>query len=191
MHADRTNRTALTLLGLLLLVTGTAGLVTSIGGFGKAFSHRTLFDNRVSRWIGDHGHWLWPVAAVLGAILALLALRWLIALLLSGDRAGDLNIKTKDRRLGRTTLRPGALSDALSTEIESYRGVHAAKARVLGDPHRPQLVVTVTAHGGADVAALRHRIEADALAHARQALDSPDLPIQLDLDVSRHTSQRV
>ena len=45
MHADRTNRTVLTLLGLLLLLTGAAGLVASVGGFGKAFSHTALFDN--------------------------------------------------------------------------------------------------------------------------------------------------
>jgi len=191
MHADRTNRTVLTLLGLLLLLTGAAGLVASVGGFGKAFSHKALFDNRVSRWIGGHGHWLWPLAAVLGAIAALLTLRWLIALLFSGDRAVHLAVRTEDCTAGRTTLRPGALSDAVSTEIGSYRCVDSAKARVLGDDHNPHLVVAVTTHGDADVAALRHRIETDALTHARQVLDQPALPIQLDLDVSRNTTQRV
>jgi hypothetical protein len=191
MHADRTNRSMLTVLGLLLVLTGVAGLITSVGGFGRQFSHRTLFDNPVSRYTGDHGHWLWPLAAVLAALIALLALRWLIALLFSGDRAGDLLVKVEDRRAGRTTLRPGALSDAVSAEIESYRGVDSAKARVLGDAHNPQLVVSVTADSTTDVAALRQRVEADALAHARQALDSPDLPIQLDLNVSRNSSRRV
>jgi hypothetical protein len=191
MHADRTNRSMLTVLGLLLVLTGVAGLITSDGGFGTQFSHRTLFDHPVSRYIGDHGHWLWPLAAVLAALIALLALRWLIALLFSGDRAGDLLVKVEDRRAGRTTLRPGALSDAVSAEIESYRGVDSAKARVLGDAHNPQLVVSVTADSTTDVAALRQRVEADALAHARQALDSPDLPIQLDLNVSRNSSRRV
>jgi hypothetical protein len=191
MHADRTNRTVLTLLGLLLLATGVAGIITSVGGFGTAFSHRTLFDNRVSRYIGDHGHWLWPLAAVLAAIIALLALRWLIALLFTGDRAGDLAVTTADRTTGRTTLRPGALSNALTTEIESYRGVDSAKARVIGDAYRPELVVAVTANASTDLAALRHRIETVALAHARHAMDQPDLPIQLDLDISHSTPRRV
>jgi hypothetical protein len=189
MHADRTNRIMLTLFGLLLLFTGVAGLVTSVGGFGKTFSHRALFENRVSRWIGDHGHWLWPLAGILGLVVALLALRWLVALLFSGDRAGDLYIKTEDRRAGRTTLRPGALSDAISTEIESYRGVDTAKARVLGDPGDPHLAIAVTANADANVAALRHRLETGALSHARQALGVPHLPIQLDLDLSRTTER--
>jgi hypothetical protein len=191
MHADRTNRIALTLLGLLFLVTGVAGLITSVGGFGTGFSHRTLSDNRVSRYIGDNGHWLWPLGAVLAASIALLALRWLIALLFSGDRAGDLPIKTEDRAAGRTTLRPYALSNALTTEIGSYRGVDSAKARVIGDAYSPQLVIAVTANPSANIAALRHRIETHALAHARHAMNQPDLLIQLDLDVSHSTPQRV
>ena len=52
MHADRTNRVALTLFGLLVLLAGAAGLTASTGVFGAAFSKRTLFANRVSTYIG-------------------------------------------------------------------------------------------------------------------------------------------
>ena len=30
-------------------------MTASVGGFGQAFSHRTLFDNRVSAYIGHTG----------------------------------------------------------------------------------------------------------------------------------------
>ena len=49
MHADRVNRIALIVLGLLVLAAGAAGMTASVGGFGQAFSHRTLFDNRCKR----------------------------------------------------------------------------------------------------------------------------------------------
>jgi hypothetical protein len=46
-------------------------------------------------------------------------------------------------------------------------------------------VLTVTAAQTADLPALHRRLETEALTHARQALGKTDLPIQLDLDVSR------
>lgn len=41
MHADRTNRFALTLFGLLVLLAGAAAMTASAGVFGAAFSKRT------------------------------------------------------------------------------------------------------------------------------------------------------
>jgi hypothetical protein len=82
-------------------------------------------------------------------------------------------------------LRPTALTGALAGEIETYHGVDAAKGRVIGDARHPQIVVAVTARPTADLPALHRRLQAEALAHARQALGQADLPIQLELDVSR------
>lgn len=184
MHADRTNRAVLVVFGVLLLAVGIAGLGASVGWFGTSFSHHVLFDNRVSRYVGNHGTWLWPLLAVACVVAILIVLRWLVALLLSTDRAGDV-LLPGDRSAGRTMLRPGALASAVRAEIESYRGVEAVKARVLGDPSRPELVITASVAASADLDAVRRRIEAEALTHARQAMASPELPIQLDLDVSR------
>ena len=55
MHADRTNRFALTLFGLLILVIGAAAMAASVGVFGTKFEHHTLFANQVSAYIGQHG----------------------------------------------------------------------------------------------------------------------------------------
>jgi hypothetical protein len=189
MHADRTNRIALGLLGLLALLAGAAGMTASVGGWGAGFSHRAVFGNRVSSYVGAHGNWVWPAAAFVCLLLFLAALRWLLALLVSTDRAGDITLPgSKDH--GITTLPPAALTGALAGEVESYYGVAAAKGRIIGDAKDPQIVLTVTATQNADLPRLHHRLETQALAHARQALGRADLPIQLDLDVSRRPSGR-
>ena len=180
MHADRTNRIALALFGLLVLVAGAAGMAASTGVFGAAFSRRTLFDNQASSYIGDHCGWLWPAVAGACLLLALACLRWILALLASTDRAGDI-IVTGGADQGTTMLQPAALTDALTREISAYHGVDAAKGRVIGDGRNPEIVLTVTPAPSADLHTLHHRIQAEALSHARQALGQPSLPIQLDL----------
>jgi hypothetical protein len=190
MHADRTNRALLALFGLLLLAGGVAGLLAGADAFGDGLDHRHLLDNPAAGFIGDNSAWFWPVTALAAAILALLALRWLLAVLSPAPRAADVAIRG-DRSAGRTTLRSGALSDALATELETYRGVHAARVRVSGTPTDPSLDVTVRTTEDADLGRLRHRIETEALSHARQALDTPGLPIRLDLTTTDNRASRV
>ena len=180
MHADRTNRVVLTLFGLLLLLAGAASMAASTGAFGAAFSGRTLFANRVSVYVGHHGGWVWPAAAVVFLLIALATLRWILALLVSTDRLGDIPIPGEHDQ-GTTTLHPAALTGALAREISTYHGVETAKGRIIGDASDPAIVLTVTAAKPADLHALHRRIESEALAHARQALGKPSLPIQLDL----------
>lgn len=187
MHADRTNRVMLILFALLLIAVGLIGALTSFGAFGVPVEHARLFANPVGVYIGHHGVWLWLVAAAAGLVMALLALRWLAVLLSSTDRAGDIRLPG-DRSAGRTTLLAAALTDAVTEEIRSYPGVHSAKARLIGDATSPDLVVETTLEQSADLSALRQRIETNAVAHARQALDDPHLPVILNLTVSdRHT----
>ena len=180
MHADRTNRVALTLFGLLVLAAGGAGMAASTGVFGAAFSRRTLLANQAGSYIGQHGGWLWPAVAGACLLLALVCLRWILALLASTDRARNLTIPG-DTAQGTTILHPAAVTDALTREISAYHGVDAAKGRIIGNSRDPQIVLTVSPSPAADLPALHHRIETEALAHARQALDRPALPIQLDL----------
>ena len=181
MHADRTNRLMLILLGLLALAAGGAAMAASTGVFGSAFSRRTLFDNRASSYIGHHGGWLWPAVAGACLLLALACLRWILALLASTDRVGEITIRGDRDRKGTTILQPAAVTDALTREISAYHGVDTAKGRVIGDDRNPEIVLIVTPAPSADLHALHHRIEAEALAHARRALGKPTLPIQLDL----------
>ncbi|MGI9005919.1 MAG: alkaline shock response membrane anchor protein AmaP [Streptosporangiaceae bacterium] len=186
MHADRTNRLALAVFGLLVLLAGGFGITASAGGFGTAYSHRTLLANRAATYAGQHGSWIWWAAAGAALPIVIAALRWIAVLLLSTDRAGDIAVPGNNDR-GTTTLQPAALTGALTREIETYHGVDSARARVIGHPAAPEVVITVTARQTADLHALHHRLESEALAHARQALGRPALPIQLDLDVSRRS----
>lgn len=186
MHADRTNRLALAVFGLLVLAAGGFAVTASAGGFGTAYSRRTLLANQAAGYAVKHGSWIWWAAAGACLLIFLAALRWILVLLISTDRAGDITVPGS-RDQGTTVLQPAALTGALAREIETYHGVDAARARVLGHPSDPEVVITVTARQSADLHALHRRLESEALAHARQALGKPALPIQLDLDVSRRT----
>ncbi|WP_019819096.1 alkaline shock response membrane anchor protein AmaP [Saccharomonospora saliphila] len=188
MHADRTNRTVLLVLALLLLAAGGFAGAASIGLFGEATRRRMLTDNVVAEFIGRNGAWFWPVAAAVAVLVVLLCLRWLLAILFSTDRTGDLPVSGSGP--GRTTLSSSAVPNAVSEEIESYHGVDSARARLVGPEERPTLVVTATLEEGADLAALRERIETEAMARARATLDRPDLPIRLDLVVSPRRTAR-
>lgn len=190
MHADRANRAGLALLGLILLGLGVAGLLLGAGVFGGAAAHRTLVDNGVVRFVIAQRAWLWPVVAVIAVVIALLALRWLLAVLFTTGRLASV-LMAGDRAAGRTTLISAALRDAVSGEIERYRGVRSARTRMEGDPADPRLAVAVHADRDADLAALRRQIETNALAHARHAIDVPDLPIRLDLTTARRAGPRV
>jgi hypothetical protein len=190
MHADRTNRTMLLLFALLLIAVGLDAGAASIGAYGTHTQHSLLMANPTAHFIGSNGAWLWPVAAVAALIIALLALRWLLALLFSTDRSGDLAIQSSSGA-GRTTLANGALTDAVVGEIEGYRGVNSARARLIGDAEDPELVVTAGLEESADFTALRQRIETEALTHARQALGNMALPTQLDLTITTKRASRV
>jgi hypothetical protein len=180
MHADRTNRIMVTLFGLLLLAVGAAAMAASTGVFGATISRQALLANLVSAYFGNHGGWLWPAIAGGCVLIALACLRWMLALLASTDRAGDIIIGGSTDE-GTTVLQPAALVDALTGEVSAYHGVDAARGRIIGDGRDPEVVLTVTTSPAADLPALHRRIEAEAFAHARQATGNARLPIQLHL----------
>lgn len=191
MRVDRTNRVVLAIVGLLLLAAGIAALVAGAGGFGATLADRALVDNAVADFIARNGDWFWPVLGVVALIVALLSLWWIAKLLLfSTDRVGTVELPARGRA-DRTTVVAGAVTDAVSREIEGYGGVESARATLTGSADRPALAVTVDAQRTADLAALRHRIESEAIDHARQALDRPDLPVTLDLTIRRREGARV
>lgn len=207
MHADRTNRVLLSIIGLIALALGCAGLLAAGGVFGEVFAHRRLVDNRFSRYFSENGTWLWPTLGAVAFVIMLLALIWLLRLLFSNDRTSDIAVAsgpaqgamTADqagtgargggdlaggRAAGHTTLQASALTAAVAQEIEGYHAVTAARARVLGDPTDPTLAIDVTATRRADLPALIERIEREAISHAREALERAHLPVKLDIAVT-------
>lgn len=188
MHADRTNRGGLTLLGVICLAAGLLGALAGFGAFGDRVRRQHVVDNAVGRYFSTNGNWLWPVIGLAALIIALLALRWLWTLLFSTDRAGTFRFPG-DRSRGRTTIAPSALTDAVAAEVSGYRGVADARARMIGDSAMPRLVITSALDPDADFPAVRRRIETEAAAHARTAMGDPDLPVQLDLTVARSSTR--
>lgn len=176
--ADRLNRMLVALCGLLLLSGGVLSLIRSFGGFGARLADDQLLADAQTRF-AERNAWFWIVVAAVAVLLALLALRWLLAQLRS-DRSGTMDLEP-DPRKGATTLHPNAVTAAVCQEIESYRGVQNARARLLHDDRHPDLVLDVELDDRADIAATRTRIETDALAHTRTALGLTELPTKLTL----------
>ena len=191
MHAEKTNRLVLLLLGLLLLAAGVLGALAGFGAFGDRAKNQALIDNPVGRFFGTQGRWLWPAIAVLAVIIGLAALRWLWTVLFSTDRVAAVHIRRAEGARGRTTLAAGALTDAVTDEVSGYRGVQRASARLVGTRSAPTLVISATLDRSADPSRVRARVEREAAGHARNALDTPDLPVQLDLGVTDAAGQRV
>ena len=127
-----------------------------------------------------------------GRCFSILALRWLIVQLCT-ERLNRLIVDTDpsgpgaaDVAGGRTDPPAGALSTAVGSEIQTYPGVRS-DAHLTGDPDQPQMNLNVTVDPDVDVPRVRRRIVDEAVAHARTALDTPDLATQLKLTVARPT----
>lgn len=182
----RTNRSVLALIGLLLLVAGAAGIAAGTGLFGNSFRKTKVIDQDYRHWVARHD-WFWLAVAAGSILIALLALRWLFAQATT-TRVSHLDVES-DRSAGRTVLAGSAVTGAVAGVVGSYRGVSNATAHLLGTRGAPTLLIHATLDGRGDPAEIRRRIQADAVAQARQALDKPDLPVRLELRLAS-ASQR-
>lgn len=183
-RVNRVNRTLLGLLGLLLLTAGGLGLAVGFGAVGDAES--PVLPPAVGDYADDQP-WFWWAVAGACLVLALLGLRWLLAQLTT-DRVGRLDLTTDDRD-GLTTVDAGALGDAVEAEVETLRGVVGASARLIDRGGR-RLVLAVDLAEYADIAALRHTLEDRVVGHTRQAVDDPDLPVDIELRPGKARSAR-
>ena len=174
----RANRGILALIGLLLLIAGAAGIAAGAGLFGGTFKKKKVIDQDYRDWVAAHD-WFWLAVAGGSILIALLALRWLLAQA-STTRVSHLDVES-DRTAGRTVLSGSAVTDAVTNEIKGYRGISGATAHLLGTRGAPTLLIHAGLDGRGDPAEIRRRIQTDAVAHARQALDKPDLPVRLEL----------
>jgi hypothetical protein len=185
---SRANRLLLLLLGLVLLAAGTAGLLAGLGGFGSRRADQPVLTEQVARFADRNTAWFWPVVAMVAVIIGLLALGWLL-IQARTNRMSGLDLEA-DRSHGRTRLEADALTGAMTGEIESYRGVAGASARLHGDSVRPRLSVRVDLDGRVDPGEVRRRVESEALAHARSALSAERLPTRLELVVPKRPAVR-
>ncbi|HEY9475159.1 MAG TPA: hypothetical protein VIS06_15100 [Mycobacteriales bacterium] len=183
----RTNRLALGLVGLVAFACGGAGLATGFGAFGASAQHRSVLTT-ASNYADSHA-WVWAAVAAAGLVLAAVALAWLVAQF-GSNRITDLDL-TDDPQQGRTSLASGAVSDAVRSEIETYPGIRSATARLVTERGTPTLLVSTALDGRTPPGEVRRRIQSEALAHARRALDDPGLPARLERRLSRRSGRRV
>jgi hypothetical protein len=174
----RVNRVIIGLIGLILLLAGVAGLLAGFGVFGSTLEDEAVLSGRVDRFT-ERQDWFWPALSALTTILALLALWWLIAQLRT-DRLRGIDLRPSGRD-GQTYLDGDAITDAIEDEVESYRGVSRTRARLSGKRTAPRLTLVVTLDGRVGVGEIRHRVEEQALDHARHALETDWLPTRVDL----------
>ena len=177
-RVDSANRAILTLWGLLMLAAGGLGLALGFGASGQA---PPVLPQAVRSFATEQAWFWWAVAAVC-LLLALLGLRWLLAQLHT-DRVRRLDL-TADERDGLTVVHGGALTDAVEAEATALRGVSGASAH-LSDNCGWRLSLTVDLSDHADIAEVRNALEGRVVGHARQAVDDPDLPVDIELRPDR------
>lgn len=184
----RTNRTLLVLGALLLLAAGLATLTLGTGLLNPPAQDQPVLNGVADSWINSHSWIWWPIAAG-GVLIALLCLWWLLAQARS-NRVSTLRLGERTET-GRTTVASSALTDALETEVESYRGVDRARAHLTGATTAPALTLSVTVDGRVPVAQVHRQVVDEALAHARAALDVDELPTRLEFTVPRSPARDV
>lgn len=179
-RVDGANRAVLLVLALLLIA---AGVIALLVGFGSFFLKpgSAVLPGSATGWVADRP-WLWWVAAAVALVVALLALRWLIAQLTT-DGVGSIDLTRGSGHDGTIQVRSAGITEAVEDDAESILGVERASARVAGhDAHRVELTVVLSAD--ADISQVRRDLEERTVAHLRQALDDPSMPVQLDLKPS-------
>lgn len=185
---DSVNRVLLTLLGLIALAGGVVILLLSVRVFGDSQADQPVL-RQSTRDFAERNQWLWIAIGVGAGILALLALRWLLAQAAT-QRVGSLSLEP-NRKTGRTKLSTNALGEAVEDEVERIRGVDRASARVLGSSTDPTLRLDVKVADDGDLGYIRSRIEEDTVPHARQAVGMGRLPVWVRFAVNNEQKRSV
>lgn len=187
-RTNRLNRILLGVVGLIVLLLGVGGLLLGLGVFGSDRSKRSVIYPRAEKALTDNQDWVWWVIGGVALVLALLAIYWLIVQLRI-ERLGSVPVQQTGQ--GDSILPASVLTDAISDEAESVPGVRRARVHLAGDDLEPELAITVWLREGADVASVRHALEADVMAHARQALGHERVQTWLRLEVDAGKRERV
>lgn len=169
---DRLNATVLTLLALALLGIGGYGLARGYGAFGETRADDPVLGDDLRDLVARNADWFWPVAAAVSILLAWLGLRWLLAQFTT-PTVHRLPVRADGP--GRTELVASGATSALARDIGDYAGVRGARARIVSDHPSPEVEITVDVHDGADVPAVRRRIEEHALPRFKGALELQEL----------------
>ncbi len=174
---DRRNRTRFSVLGLILLGLGIAGLLAQ-AGILRADAPGTVY--RQGRDVAaDYPGVTIAIFIALGLLLFLIGISWIRAQVATPTtRLRDVTVQ--DGADGSTTVDADVLSEALARDIEQLPDIHDATARVVGAGPRPKLAVRATVDGAADLGEVRQELEA-AYGRFSQALGAPQVEANLHI----------
>lgn len=141
-RSGRTNRIGLALIGLTL--TGAGGIAlaraANLGPRLLGSGHGYIL-GQPARRLAAGNWWFLPLLAIIAAVIALLALAWLIALVRPATLR-RLNLEPDPRR-GSTHLTTRAATNALEADLTSSPHIRNARATFTGRPAEITLIVTV------------------------------------------------
>jgi hypothetical protein len=170
------------LIGLVLLAAGAGVTLLSYGFFGTARAGRPLLDPIIVAAVAADPM-LWRLVVIAGGIaLAVLGLTW-VARSVRPEPRPDVVLPSGPE----TTILVSstAAGDAVAAQAAGLPGVRRARARLVGSATAPALRVTLWLADDADVRAVLRRLDEDVLATARSALELPELPVAVRLELER------
>lgn len=187
-------RWGLTLLGLVLLAAGVLTVLLVSEVFGAARPLRPVLDPVVEQFLNANGTATRIVAIVAGVLLLVLGLIWTVRslrpetrpdLVLDGGTGTEIRINAS------------AAADAVADGAAALPGVTRARARMVGSAAHPAVRAIVWVDedvADTEVAEISHRLDAEVLPQARDALGMAELPVavRIELDSGRRdTGPRV
>jgi hypothetical protein len=199
--AARLNRAWLTILGVMLILTGLVGVIISTGLLTPLTQSAGL---RIDRPRPDQAlfgtatrdafslTWVVLITAAAGIIVALLGLGWLIAQVPRTNSAKPFRLHD-DPKTGLTRIQADVLADAIEAQTKALSGVTEAAAVLRGSAARPDLTVRVTANDRADLPRLLERLHDQVATDLGDALDTSlrRLGVQLEITTTKPSTDRI
>ena len=200
-NAARLNRVWLTVIGLVLLLAGLAGLLVGTGllrPLARAAGLAVDGPSPTARPFGPAAAtalgltWVVALVGVVGVLLALLGLAWLIAQIPRANEAKTLRLQDTAAE-GLTRCAPDVLTDAVEKQIEGLPGVQDASAVLRGTVQHPDLTVSVTATDRADIPALLHSLQTTVAGDVGEALDTrlQRLGVRVEIGTTKTRTDRI
>lgn len=190
--SDRRNRSILALLGLLLAVGGGLSLCYGAGVFGANRSNRSVFDVTVVRWWNEGGWKSFAVVVAVGAIVAVIGARLMIAELRRNDgrsRTPTFSFPAGSAGRGQTSLRAAALSHSFENDLETIVDVHKAVVGLFGRYPDLELRAVIDIGDDADLESLPAQVD-EALERLRTSIGVRPDPVQITVRFKNAAPQR-
>ncbi len=194
------NRGWLTVVGVILLLTGLLGVLVSTGRYtALATSAGLPAGPQLGRPVVPAGaatvldRPLIVVAiGAIGVIVGLLGLTWLLAQIPHPNRARPLRLHD-DATSGLTICDPQILSDAVEDDLNAMVGASSADAVLRGTAKSPELTVRIRVDDRTEVCELIRGIQTDVADRLAAAMDTPlaRLAVQIDIEKGKRTTDSV